>query len=55
MIGDPEAFEIGKGSGKSFSELWTSDEYQAFRQAHLDGDIPKVCKNCYRLEESTAP
>ncbi len=46
MIGDPDAFEIGKGKG--FLENWTGDEYRAFRKAHLDGEIPAVCKGCYR-------
>lgn len=46
MIGDPDAFEIGKG--RSLLQSWTGDEYRAFRQAHLDGQIPAVCKGCYR-------
>jgi MoaA/NifB/PqqE/SkfB family radical SAM enzyme len=46
MIGDPDAYEIGKG--KSFLKNWSSEEYRAFRQAHLDGDIPQVCKGCYK-------
>ena len=50
MIGDPDAFEIGAGSGKGFGELWQGDEYLAFRQAHLDGQIPKICRACYRDE-----
>jgi len=48
MIGDPDAFEIGRGSGKGFTELWGGAEYAAFRQAHLDGNVPQVCKGCYR-------
>ena len=46
MIGTPDAFEIG--AGRSFMQAWTGEEYRAFRQAHLDGDIPKPCKGCYR-------
>jgi MoaA/NifB/PqqE/SkfB family radical SAM enzyme len=46
MIGDPDAFELAKG--KTFLQAWTGEEYRAFRQAHLDGAIPKVCKGCYR-------
>ena len=55
MIGDPEAYEIGRGSGKSLTELWMSEEYVNFRQAHLDGDIPHVCRNCYHFEEHAQP
>ncbi len=46
MIGDPDAYEIGVG--QTFIKNWTSDEYKAFRQAHLDGDIPKICRECYK-------
>jgi len=46
MIGDPDKFEIGRG--KTFLENWTGAEYRAFRQAHLDGHVPQVCRGCYR-------
>lgn len=46
MIGDPDAFEIG--AGLSFSENWNGHDYVAFRQAHLSGQVPDVCKGCYR-------
>jgi len=45
IIGNPDAYELGRG--KRFLEVWNSDEYAAFRQAHLDGNIPKVCQFCY--------
>ena len=47
MIADPDKFEIGKG--KSFLVNWKSDEYKDFRQAHIDGKIPDVCKSCYKV------
>ncbi len=46
MIGDPDQFELAKG--ESFLKAWTGEEYRAFRQAHLDGAIPQVCRGCYR-------
>lgn len=46
MIGDPDAFEIG--SGLTFAQNWTGEEYRVFRKAHLDGAIPGICKGCYR-------
>lgn len=46
-IGNPDSFEVGRGTGKGFTDLWRGAEYEAFRQAHLDGDIPNICKNCY--------
>ncbi len=48
-IGDPDAYELGKGV--RFTDLWQSDEYVSFRQAHLDGAIPKVCQTCYYKAE----
>ncbi|MBI3853730.1 MAG: radical SAM protein [Verrucomicrobia bacterium] len=45
VIGNPDAYELGRG--KSFLETWNGDDYVAFRQAHLDGKIPKVCEFCY--------
>jgi MoaA/NifB/PqqE/SkfB family radical SAM enzyme len=48
MIGDPDAYEIGKG--QSLLEAWKSEEYSAFRQAHIEGRVPDVCKACYKDE-----
>lgn len=45
MIGDPDKFEIAKG--KTFLQAWKGEEYRAFRQAHLNGKIPQICKACY--------
>jgi MoaA/NifB/PqqE/SkfB family radical SAM enzyme len=45
MIANPDVFEFTHD--KSFSETWDSLEYGRFRQAHLDGEIPDVCKSCY--------
>ena len=47
MIGDPDAFEIGRG--ETLMQAWTGGEYRAFRQAHLDGQVPKVCEGCYKV------
>jgi pyrroloquinoline quinone biosynthesis protein E len=49
MIGNPDAYELGKGKG--FAETWTSDEYEAFREAHLKGEIPQLCQGCYVMGE----
>jgi len=49
MIGDPDQFEIGKG--KTFAENWSGVEYAQFRQGHITGNLPEVCKACYKKEE----
>ena len=46
MIGSPDAYEIGKG--QTFVENWHGLEYRDFRQSHLDGDIPPICRGCYK-------
>ncbi len=48
-LGDPNVMQIGKDLRQSggFSEIWQSGEYQEFREAHLSGNIPKVCQGCY--------
>ena len=46
MIGDPDKFELGKGL--SFMRAWKSDEYKDFRASHLAGQIPEVCRGCYK-------
>lgn len=46
MIGDPDAYEIS--GGKSFNAVWLGSDYQRFREAHLQGKIPNVCKGCYK-------
>src|SRR3990167_4302368 len=46
MIGDPDKFELGKGL--TFMKAWKADEYKDFRAAHLAGQIPSVCKACYK-------
>lgn len=45
MIGNPDVYELTHSAG--FTETWFSREYKEFREAHLRGDIPNVCKSCY--------
>lgn len=45
MIADPAV--INFGDAKSFNTVWNNQKYQDFRQLHLDGNIPKCCKECY--------
>ena len=47
MIGNPDVYEIGNGVKEGFSKTWLSDEYEQFRKAHQDGNLPEVCRNCY--------
>ena len=57
FIGNPDVAEIGTAAAKSagFSSVWFGLDFQAFRQAHLDGNIPDYCRGCYReVDKMTA-
>jgi pyrroloquinoline quinone biosynthesis protein E len=46
MISNPDVFELGKGL--DFASAWHGSQYEQFRKAHLSGDIPRVCRSCYK-------
>ena len=52
-IGDPNVLKIDDMTGKSFTEIWQGETFEAFRQAHLDRKIPKECLACYRHQDGT--
>ena len=45
VIGNPEVADFG--SAIELSEIWNSKVYKDFRNRHLSGDIPSMCKDCY--------
>jgi pyrroloquinoline quinone biosynthesis protein E len=45
LIANPDAYEIGNGG--SLAAVWKSDEFRAFRQTHITGGVPDVCRICY--------
>ena len=49
MIADPSVTELG--GARDLKAAWNGAEYRAFRQAHMDGDIPLVCQGCYVSDE----
>lgn len=50
FIGNPEVAEIKTTSvgAESFAAVWFGQAFQAFRQAHLSGNMPDYCRGCYR-------
>ena len=49
FIGNPDVAEIGSAAtAAGFSAIWFGPDFQAFRQAHLDGKVPDYCRSCYR-------
>ena len=45
MIANPDTAELG--TAVNFTETWFGENYQDFRDSHKNGNIPKICKNCY--------
>jgi pyrroloquinoline quinone biosynthesis protein E len=50
MIGNPEVVDLG--DARDFEETWNGSAYKSFRKAHLTGNIPPYCQNCYDLSSS---
>lgn len=44
-ICDPKLVDFG--DAHDLESAWNSPEYVRFRQDHLDGNIPDICKTCY--------
>lgn len=47
MIANPDTFHFGI-LNNTFEDIWNSQRYVQFREAHLSGKVPDVCKYCYR-------
>lgn len=45
LIADPSIYNFGKY--ENFEELWNSQELRDFRSAHISGNIPNICRDCY--------
>jgi pyrroloquinoline quinone biosynthesis protein E len=46
MIANPEIVDLG--DARQLSAMWNGPKLQAFRRAHLQGNIPPECRSCYR-------
>jgi len=47
IIANPDTYNLG--SSEYFSDIWNGKELKNFRKCHLDGNIPPVCKACYKI------
>ena len=46
--GSDGCFDIYElGDANTFKKIWNSKVYEIFRQSHIDGNLPKICKQCY--------
>jgi MoaA/NifB/PqqE/SkfB family radical SAM enzyme len=46
MVANPSISDLGDAA--HFARDWNGPAMQAFRSAHLKGEIPKFCQSCYR-------
>jgi len=54
-IGNPDVYQIDgtiKEHSRSFKDIWLGKDFEEFRQMHLDGHLPAICKGCYSHEAS---
>jgi pyrroloquinoline quinone biosynthesis protein E len=51
MIANPQVQDLG--GAQDFAATWHSNTFEEFRQAHIDGRIPKVCQTCYHSKTSS--
>ena len=51
IIGNPDTYEFNSDRtdtlGNQVKDLWNSSTMKQFREAHINNDIPDVCKYCY--------
>jgi MoaA/NifB/PqqE/SkfB family radical SAM enzyme len=48
-IGNPDVYQIDRALGPQhgFTEVWMGQTFAEFREAHLNGRLPKICAGCY--------
>lgn len=45
LIANPDNFELN--GAKGLGAVWNGESYRQFRKAHLDGNPPDICHNCF--------
>ncbi len=50
-IGNPDVYQIDAAldGERSLTDVWSGEVFDAFRQAHIDGKLPEICRACYDL------
>ena len=49
VVSDSNTCDMGNAG--NFMEEWNNNKYQELRRLHLEGKIPKMCRNCYMERE----
>ena len=48
IIGNPEVADVG--DARKLAEEWNGPEITQFRREHLEGNVPTVCRSCYKAK-----
>ena len=48
VIADSDTINFGNVFEQKIEKIWNSDQYKDFRKSHADGNIPDLCKACYK-------
>ncbi len=46
MVATPDVYELG--DARHLLSEWNGEQMKEFRKAHLSGNIPNICKSCYK-------
>ena len=46
MVANPEIYDLGDAT--KLEKEWNSESFTKFRQSHINGELPTICKNCYK-------
>jgi hypothetical protein len=39
------------GDAREFKNVWFGEKMKSFRKNHAEGNIPGICKSCYKLQQ----
>jgi hypothetical protein len=46
-VADPRVANLGHPASASLAEVWNGPAYVELRRAHLAGEVPGYCRQCY--------
>lgn len=50
MVANPDVYQIGENAF-DIKSTWHGEPYRKFRQQHLEGNLPAICRSCYLSKE----
>ena len=50
LIANPEVSDLG--DARQLTQVWNGEKMAAFRRDHLRGELPDICRSCYKNPSS---